>query len=204
MRVKQLSSRAGVALWHVWLALRLGEGIFRIAVNSVPAFRRVAYPLLLLFAGLEMNTNPEPIYLDTSAVLPYYRQEPLSDTVQDLLVHAESPLVITFLTKVEVASSLARWVRMGDLPESDAAAIQVAFGEDVQAGRYEIRGLQSRHYEKAEEWLLMRRLSLRMLDAIHLAFAALSPASIVTADRGLAEAAKTFGVRHRLLALHDT
>lgn len=52
------------------------------------------------------------IYLDTSALLPYYRPEALSEVIQDLLMAVEEPAFITDLTKVEFASALARWVRM--------------------------------------------------------------------------------------------
>lgn len=141
------------------------------------------------------------IYLDTSAVLPYYREEPLSGTVQSLLADPKRPVLITELTKLEVASCLARWVRMGDLPEADATAIEVAFAEDIEAGSYTLRSLESRHYRKAEEWLLARTTVLRTLDALHLAFAAINGSRIVTADVQMANAAETLGVRCKLLTV---
>jgi hypothetical protein len=45
-------------------------------------------------------------------LLPYYRQEQASDRVQALLLAQAQPVLISHLTEVEVASALARWVRM--------------------------------------------------------------------------------------------
>ncbi|PTB91794.1 VapC toxin family PIN domain ribonuclease, partial [Marinobacter sp. Z-F4-2] len=59
-------------------------------------------------------------YFDTSAVLPYYRQEHASDSIQALLELQTKPVLISHLTEVEVASALARWVRMGELSEPQA------------------------------------------------------------------------------------
>lgn len=139
------------------------------------------------------------IYLDTSALLPYYRPEALSEVLQDLLMAVEEPALITDLTKVEFASALARWVRMKELSEADALAVEAALFEDIDAGCYSIRAIDSRHYEKAMEWLLSRKAPLRTLDALHLAVAALKVAELITADAQLAQAAQLFGVRYQLL-----
>jgi predicted nucleic acid-binding protein len=53
------------------------------------------------------------LYFDTSALLPYYRQEQASEQVQALLSVQRQPVLISHLTEVEVASALARWVRTG-------------------------------------------------------------------------------------------
>lgn len=53
------------------------------------------------------------LYFDTSALLPYYRREHASERVQALLLSQSQPVLISHLTEVEVASALARWVRMG-------------------------------------------------------------------------------------------
>ena len=48
------------------------------------------------------------IYFDTSALLPYYRQEAASRAVQQLLQSQTQPVLISDLTRVEVARALAR------------------------------------------------------------------------------------------------
>jgi predicted nucleic acid-binding protein len=143
------------------------------------------------------------IYLDTSALLPYYRAEALSEVIQDLLMAAEEQVLITDLTKVEFASALARWVKMKELSEADALGVEAAFFEDIDAGCYSVRAIESRHYEKAMDWLLSRKAPLRTLDALHLAVAALRRADLVTADTQLAQAAQIFGVRYQLLVPRD-
>jgi predicted nucleic acid-binding protein len=139
------------------------------------------------------------IYLDTSALLPYYRPEALSEVIQDLLLAVEEPALITDLTKVEFASALGRWVRMKELSEADALAVEAALFEDIEAGCYSIQAIDSRHYEQAMGWLLSRKAPLRTLDALHLAIAALKVAELITADAQLAQAAQLFGVRYQLL-----
>lgn len=47
------------------------------------------------------------LYFDTSAILPYYRQEHASDRVQALLESQTQPVLISHLTEVEVASAPA-------------------------------------------------------------------------------------------------
>ena len=58
--------------------------------------------------------NPGVDYFDTSTLLPYYRLEPLSGTVQNLLLAVENSIAISSLVDVEIASALARLVRMGE------------------------------------------------------------------------------------------
>lgn len=139
------------------------------------------------------------LYLDTSAVLPYYRDEAHSEAVQELLLHSGEPIAISELTRVEFASALARWVRMGELEEAHIQRVQRAFDEDVAADRYLVRAILSEHMELARGWLLARTTTLRTLDALHLACAAHEDAELVTFDDGMAAAADTLGIRTRRL-----
>ncbi len=133
-------------------------------------------------------------YFDTSALIPYYRPEPLSDKVQSLLTASESPVLISVLTETEFASVLARLVRMKELPEANASLIQAAFQEDIHRGCYRTLDLHREHYHLARDWLLSRDTSLRTLDALHLSLAALTGAELVTADRIMAQAADRFSI----------
>ncbi len=65
------------------------------------------------------------IYFDTSAVLPYYREEQASNWIQALLESQTRPVLISHLTEVEFASALARWVRMGNLASPRQIASKV-------------------------------------------------------------------------------
>ncbi len=134
------------------------------------------------------------LYLDTSAVLPYYRQEARSDTVQELLLRQREPVLISDLTRLEFASALARWVRMDELSEPQAQRVERAFDDDVAAGQYTVRILGPHDVERARRWLLQRTTPLRTLDALHLAGAAAVDAVFVTLDVSLGEAATALGV----------
>ncbi|WP_024329628.1 type II toxin-antitoxin system VapC family toxin [Thioalkalivibrio sp. ALR17-21] len=137
------------------------------------------------------------LYFDTSAVLPYYREEAASRPVQQMLQASTRPVLVSHLTRVEVASALARWVRMGELSEAQANRIESPFLEDLRAGRFVRVSLDPEVFERACHWLLTRRSSLRTLDALHLAAAEICGAELVTLDRPLVQAARLFGVTVR-------
>jgi len=134
------------------------------------------------------------LYLDTSALLPYYRQEAHSEAVQRFLSRQREPLAISALSRVELASTLARWVRTGELDERGANRVESAFQEDLAARRFRIRALDAETYDRASRWLLARRTSLRTLDALHLACAESAGAALVTLDVAFAQAANQLGV----------
>ncbi|MGH9339626.1 MAG: type II toxin-antitoxin system VapC family toxin [Acidobacteriota bacterium] len=146
-----------------------------------------------------MSATELPLYLDTSALLPYYREEPLSQRTQALLRNPGISVVITELIRLEIASTLGRAVKTGDMTEAEAAAVQAKFMEHVAVGYYRITTLKARHYQIAEEWLLLRKAPLGSLDSLHLACAAIEKLELVTADPQLAKSAGVFGVSCRLL-----
>ena len=134
------------------------------------------------------------LYVDTSALLPYYRSESASAVVESLLLAQSQPVLISDLTRVEFASALARWVRMAELTEAQANWVESAFYEDVSEGRFQVAALTRSHYDRANHWLLTRRTGLRTLDALHLACAEVNGAHLLTLDDDLRAAAVLFGV----------
>lgn len=132
--------------------------------------------------------------LDTSAVLPYYRQEQASERVQATLKAQSQPALISPLTQVEVASALARWVRMGELSDPQANRIESAFHEDVSQGRFLLCTIEGAHYRRASHWISTRKTSLRTLDALHLACAEHHEARLISEDEALINAANFLGV----------
>lgn len=134
------------------------------------------------------------LYFDTSALLPYYRQEASSEAVQTLLACQQRPVLISQLTEVEVASALARWVRTEELTEPQANRVESAFHEDASAGRFVVCPIESSHYQRASHWLLARKTALRTLDALHLACAEAHQAVVITQDEALMKAALYFGL----------
>lgn len=140
------------------------------------------------------------VYLDTSALLPLYRQERLSSHAERLLEAATRPPLVSLLTQVEVASALSRWVRTAELDAQQAGKVGDTFAEDLRLGAFEVVSLEDAHYWQAREWLSARNTGLRTLDALHVACAAGHHAVIATADEPLAEAAGRLGCAVRLLS----
>lgn len=135
-------------------------------------------------------------YFDTSLIAPLYRHEPLTPVAEAL--HQQYRPVISLLTEVELASTVARWVRMGELTPEQAASIDRVFTEDLRLDTFERAELSERQYWQARTWLQQRNTSLRTLDALHLAVAAGQGWPIFTADRQLHEAAQSLGCASQL------
>ena len=138
----------------------------------------------------------ERYYLDTSALLPYYREETTSKQLQDLLFTLIPPLLVSDLTKVEFASALARLVRMAELSEEQASLIESTFSRDIDSGLYLRKPLTAGHYIQAEKWLSDRKTALRTLDALHLACCRQLDAKLITCDSVLHQAADISGVKN--------
>ncbi|MEK8090793.1 type II toxin-antitoxin system VapC family toxin [Thermithiobacillus plumbiphilus] len=133
------------------------------------------------------------IYLDTSALVPYYYPEPLSARVQQIL-QAQSQRVISEAVEVELHSALARKVREHALTPSGAQRIATLFLRHVEDGIFSRLSLRSAHYRLAREWIGRFDLPLRTLDALHLATAAFESLPLVTADEQLARSASILGI----------
>lgn len=142
------------------------------------------------------------IYLDTSVVAPFYWQEALSDRVEELL-RDEPELGLSQLVEVELFSALSRRVRMGEIAQEQAREVAEQFQAHVEGGFYVRIPVEAAHYELAREWISRFDSPLRTLDALHLAIAASNEISLVTADEGLAESARMFGIDVQLLQLPD-
>lgn len=135
-------------------------------------------------------------YFDTSVIAPLYRAEPLTTTAEAL--QRQYRPAISLLTEVELASTLARWVRMQELTEDQAASIDKTFAEDLRMKVFERAPLCDREYWQARAWLQQRSTSLRTLDALHLAIAAENGWPLITADHQLHQAASHLNIQSHL------
>lgn len=138
-------------------------------------------------------------YIDTSALLPYYREEPVSGKIQDFFTSLIPPVCISDLTKVEFASALARWVRMDELSDAQADLVRDTFAKDINKGLFLNKKILSIHCTQAERWLVRRKTALRTLDALHMACCWDSAAILVTCDRVMHQSAEVFGIDSRLI-----
>jgi predicted nucleic acid-binding protein len=143
--------------------------------------------------------NEAKLYLDTSALLPFYREEPLSDQVQHVLSGLRSPVFISDLTKVEIASAIARWVRTTEIDEAQGILLETTFADDIDRGLFVVRPFTARHYRHAEKCLAARTTPIRSLDALHLACCHLLSLRLVTCDHIMHRSAQQFGVASILL-----
>jgi uncharacterized protein len=139
------------------------------------------------------------IYLDTSAIVPYYVPENLSDLVEQLLQQQGEQPIISQLVEVELFSALSRRVRMGELSQNDARRIGDLFEVHINDGLYRLIVLENQHYCLARNWLARFDLPLRTLDALHLAVSSINNLSLVTADDRLAQSATVLGIDVLLL-----
>jgi predicted nucleic acid-binding protein len=150
-----------------------------------------------------MNADKPAIYLDTSALLPYYREEINSQAIQDFLSSLNIPAGISDLTVLEFSSALSRWVRMKELDEAQASLVENAFIEDVGSGLFKRLPITTKHYRQAQRWISTRKTALRTLDALHLACSFAAGIEIVTCDQVLAESANILGVPNRIVGVDN-
>ncbi len=143
--------------------------------------------------------NGANIYFDTSALLPYYREEKSSPQVENLLREIQPPVLLSELTRVEMASAIGRWTRMKEIDEPQAALVENTFEQDVQSGFFLVRTLTSRHFRQAEKWLSARKTALRTLDALHIACCWNFQAKLITCDDVMHEAAMLLGLESILV-----
>lgn len=142
-------------------------------------------------------------YLDTSALLPYYREEATTRSIQEFLSSLSGPVLISDLTEVEFASALSRLVRTDELTEAHASLVENAFEGDIRSGLFLRLSLIRRNFRQAKAWLSTRRTALRTLDALHLSCSVEAEVTMVTCDAILAEAAVELGISCRLLRYRE-
>ena len=127
------------------------------------------------------------LYVDSSALLKRYVQEPDSEAAESLL-RSDSSLLTARHTIVEVRRSLARL-----LDDPDAAAMRAAFGQDLEA--LSIVELDSATCDSAAA--IAEVTGARTLDALHLAAAQRVGGAAVpflTFDLRQAQAARSLGL----------
>jgi len=136
-------------------------------------------------------------YFDTSVIAPLYRPEALTEAAEAL--QQQYRPVISLLTEVELASTIARWVRTEELSDEHASLAGKTVADDLRLNVFERTALEDRHYWQARTWLQKGTTTLRTLDALHLAVAAENDWPIVTADKRLHQAAEALGCASQLV-----
>lgn len=132
-------------------------------------------------------------YIDTSVLVAYYCPEPISETAEKLILRSKRPC-ISSLTEVEFASALSRKVREINLSSEDGNKIFNQFQSHIEQSLYGLIAVEDRHCQTAKTWIVQFSTPLRTLDALHLAIAAESGLTLLTADKHLNISAKYFGI----------
>ncbi|MBL0700515.1 MAG: type II toxin-antitoxin system VapC family toxin [Desulfosarcina sp.] len=146
-----------------------------------------------------MNEDRGGYYLDTSALLPYYREGKTSPAIQSFLSSLRVSVVISDLTGLEFASALSRWIRMKEITEVHAGLVESAFAEDIRSGLFRRLSITTKHYRQAQKWISSRKTALCTLDALHLACCFGAGMKMVTCDEVLAFSADVLGMPCRFI-----
>ena len=135
-------------------------------------------------------------YLDTSALAKWYLNEPFAEEFEAYVLERPSA-DISRLTVVELRCVFARRRRAGDLARSAETRAYAAFEQDVSSGFLRVHPVTDQYVVEALALIdELARVPLRTLDALHLAVArGLDVEEIATADRVVANAAKSLGLR---------
>ena len=134
-------------------------------------------------------------YFDTSFLVPLVIPEATSESVIACFQgFSTDDFAVSDWTRVELASMLAREVRMGDL--NPAAATQAArMFESMIAESFTVLLPDRKDFNTARDWLCRFETGLKAGDALHLAVAANHDAhEIVSLDKRMIASGKILGL----------
>ena len=138
-------------------------------------------------------------YVDTSALVKRYVNEPNSQAFDDFVVASDVPFVLVPLTLVEMQSVLMRRLRQRDFDRAYLKRLHGHFDDDLRAALWVVQPFPARAFADAAKLIAELDVALATLDALHVACATtLGCAGFATADRQQALAAKRCG-----LSIHD-
>lgn len=135
-------------------------------------------------------------YIDTSLLVKRYTPELGSNELDAFLCEAQPLLFVSELSRLELASALARKRRDGLLSTQTHDTVNRQADADFFSGSIEVVRLETQVIQRALE--LMRTLTqpVATLDSVHLATALLDRATLfMTNDRQLARAALESGLQ---------
>lgn len=135
------------------------------------------------------------IYLDTSFLVPLFREEASSrKVVEFVLRQAAGTLAVSKWVEVEFASQVSRDVRMGELSATEGSNLLEVFDATIAAS-FVMLTPNSYDFDLAQEYVAHFSTQLRAPDALHLAVAHNNGMEFVaTLDEGMLAAAKKLKV----------
>lgn len=137
------------------------------------------------------------MYLDTSAAIPLFVPEPISEAVEAWLAQSGDKLVSSDWLVTEFASALSIKVRRAEINKRQADTAWNNFFAFTQTGLHVMR-VDADVFQTAARLTRNSRSGLRAGDALHLAAALdANVTGIATADANLARNAKANGLTVR-------
>ena len=138
-------------------------------------------------------------YVDTSALVKRYVNEPASQAFDDFVAASDEEFVLVPLTLVEMESVLMRRLRQRDFEPSYLKRVRALFDTDLRAALWVVQPFPTEAFAEATRLIAEPDMVLATFDALHVASAAaLGCSSFATADRQQARAAHRCG-----LQIHD-
>lgn len=134
------------------------------------------------------------IYVDTSALVKRYLDEPFSADFEALLLD-HGTMAISRLSIVEMRCALARRRRNREIDPVYESRANSELAADIQEGAFWVGGFGDEHLTAAYHLIgRLAHIPLRTLDALHLAIAEqVSATGFATADKTQADAAEAIG-----------
>ena len=131
------------------------------------------------------------VYLDTSFIAPLAIAEARSEAVEALVMKVKpGDLATGMWTPVELASLVARKLRMGEMSATDADSVRRELRR-ILAESFDVLLPNAADYATAAHFLEMPKINLRAGDAFHLAIAANHGAKkILSLDQGFIKAGR--------------
>jgi hypothetical protein len=136
-------------------------------------------------------------YVDTSVFVAAFTQEQHTPRAERWLTSG-SDFAISDWTITEISSALAMKLRVGSVDLETRATALEAFAELIRDS-LTLLPVESKHFREAARFAERHELGLRAPDALHLAIAADSGATLVTLDRRMAKMGRKLGVATRLI-----
>ena len=139
--------------------------------------------------------NVSTLYLDTSALLKWYLQEPYSEEFADFIQNRPGAR-ISSLSVTETHCTLGRLVRNRVITVAFATEVLATFSMQSTAGYLSLLPIRDEYLMHATELIDSLKQPLRTLDALHLAVAHASGCKeFATADKVQSKAAKALGFK---------
>lgn len=139
------------------------------------------------------------LYIDTSVLVAAWTIETRTDDVQQWLAERRSEeMAISGWTITEFSSAIALKARNGQIDPADRGKALAMFTE-LCSTTFELLPIAPVHFIEAARMTDRFDIGLRAGDALHLAVAIGSDATLVTLDKGLAKGCASVGAQHQLL-----